>query len=394
MTSVVFTSESVTEGHPDKVADAISDGVLDSLLAQDPHSRVALETLVTTGTVVVTGEVTTQGFADVPRIVRDTIVNIGYSSSEFGFDGHTCGVLVAIGEQSPDISQGVDRAEETREGSSDTYDLQGAGDQGFMFGYACRETKSLMPLPIHLSHRLAERLAATRKAGDIDYLRPDGKTQVAIRYEADIPIAVDSVVVSAQHHEDVAHEQIRADIIDQVITPIVEAEGFTMAGVDVFVNPTGKFVVGGPFGDAGVTGRKIIVDTYGGMARHGGGAFSGKDPSKVDRSASYAMRWVAKNVVASELADRCEVQVAYAIGRAHPTGLHINCFGTNKVDEAAILAAISKVFDLRPRAIIDSLDLLRPIYSQTVNYGHFGRELEVMTWEKTNRVEELLAALP
>ncbi|MCL1922588.1 MAG: methionine adenosyltransferase [Propionibacteriaceae bacterium] len=393
MTTSLFTSESVTEGHPDKVADAISDGVLDSLLAQDPSSRVALETLVTTGTVVVTGEVTTQGFADVPKIVRDTIVSIGYSSSDYGFDGHTCGVLVAIGEQSPDISQGVSLAEETREGSTDAYDLQGAGDQGLMFGYACKETETLMPLPIHLSHRLAETLAAVRKSGKIDYLRPDGKTQVTIRYEGDRPVAVDSIVVSAQHHEEVDQTQIKADIISQVITPVMDNAGFAMDGVTVFVNPTGKFVVGGPFGDAGVTGRKIIVDTYGGMARHGGGAFSGKDPSKVDRSASYAMRWVAKNVVAAGLADRCEIQVAYAIGRAHPTGIHLNCFGTATVDEQKIRQGIEEVFDLRPRAIIDQLDLLRPIYSSLTNYGHFGRGLEVMTWERTDKVDALLSAV-
>ncbi|MDR0488182.1 MAG: methionine adenosyltransferase [Propionibacteriaceae bacterium] len=389
----LFTSESVTEGHPDKMADAISDSILDALLTQDPSSRVAVETLLTTGTVVVAGEVTTEGYADIAQIVRDTVLDIGYCSSKVGFDGNSCGVLVAIGNQSPDIAQGVDQAEETREGSTEAYDLQGAGDQGLMFGYACRETESLMPLPIHLAHRLSEQLAAVRKSGTVDYLRPDGKTQVTIGYENGVPVGLNTVVVSTQHDPEVDQSQIRSDLIDQVISPIMSGAGFDLDGVEIFVNPTGQFVIGGPKGDAGVTGRKIIVDTYGGMARHGGGAFSGKDPSKVDRSAAYAMRWVAKNVVAAGLADRCEVQVAYAIGRAHPMGLYVNCFDTHKVDEASIQKAITQVFDLRPRAIIDQLDLLRPIYSQVTNYGHFGRDLEVMTWEKTNRVEALTAAL-
>ena len=389
----LFTSESVTEGHPDKMADAISDRVLDALLAQDPSSRVAVETLLTTGAVVVAGEATTQGYADVAQIVRDTVLDIGYSSSKVGFDGNSCGVLVAIGNQSPDIARGVDRAEESRDGSEDLYDLQGAGDQGLMFGYACRETETLMPLPIHMAHRLSERLAMARKTGTIDYLRPDGKTQVTIRYVDGVPRGVDTVVVSAQHDPGVPENQIRADVIHEVVSPVLADCGFSLADVRIFVNPTGSFVIGGPMGDAGVTGRKIIVDTYGGMARHGGGAFSGKDPSKVDRSASYAMRWVAKNVVASGLADRCEVQVAYAIGRAHPVGLYIDCSGTAKVPEAQIQQAIMEVFDLRPKAIIDALDLLRPIYSQVTNYGHFGRDLECATWERTDRAEALARAV-
>ena len=385
----LFTSESVTEGHPDKMADAIADRVLDALLAQDSSSRVAVETLLTTGAVVVAGEATTQGYADVAQIVRDTVLDIGYSSSKMGFDGNSCGVMVAIGNQSPDIAQGVDHAEESRDGSHDAYDLQGAGDQGLMFGYACRETDTLMPMPIHMAHRLAERLAAVRKSGQIGYLRPDGKTQVTIRYENGVPAGVDTVVVSAQHDPGVSEAQIRADIIREVIVPVVDRFGFSAHDATIYVNPTGSFVIGGPMGDAGVTGRKIIVDTYGGMARHGGGAFSGKDPSKVDRSASYAMRWVAKNVVAAGLADRCEVQVAYAIGRSHPVGLYIDCFGTAVVPEEQIQQAVTQVFDLRPKAIIDALDLLRPIYSSVTNYGHFGRELECMTWERTDQAEAL-----
>ena len=389
----LFTSESVTEGHPDKMADAIADHVLDALLAQDPTSRVAVETLLTTGAVVVAGEATTDGYADVAQIVRDTVLDIGYDSSKVGFDGNSCGVLVAIGNQSPDIAQGVDHAEESRDGSSDEYDLQGAGDQGLMFGYACRETETLMPLPIHMAHRLSERLAAVRKSGEIEFLRPDGKTQVTIRYADGVPVGVDTIVVSAQHDPGIPEARIRTEVINQVISPVVNSCGFGLEDVRIFVNPTGSFVIGGPMGDAGVTGRKIIVDTYGGMARHGGGAFSGKDPSKVDRSASYAMRWVAKNVIAAGLAARCEVQVAYAIGRAHPVGLYIDCFGTAKVPEVQIQHAIFEVFDLRPRAIIDALDLLRPIYSQVTNYGHFGRELDCMTWEKTDKAEALAAAV-
>ncbi|MCL2735380.1 MAG: methionine adenosyltransferase [Propionibacteriaceae bacterium] len=389
----LFTSESVTEGHPDKMADAISDRVLDALLAQDSTSRVAVETLLTTGAVVVAGEVTTNGYAEVAQIVRDTVLDIGYSSSKVGFDGNSCGVMVAIGNQSPDIAQGVDKAEESRDGSVDAYDLQGAGDQGLMFGYACRETDTLMPAPIHMAHRLSERLAEVRKTGVLAYLRPDGKTQVTFRYVDHQPRGLDTIVVSAQHDPGVSEQQIRQDIITHVITPVASRLGFGLDDTTIFVNPTGSFVIGGPMGDAGVTGRKIIVDTYGGMARHGGGAFSGKDPSKVDRSASYAMRWVAKNVVAAGLADRCEVQVAYAIGRAHPVGLYVDCFSTETVPEDQIRDAILDVFDLRPKAIIDSLDLLRPIYSQVTNYGHFGRELECMTWERTDRAEALAAAV-
>ena len=389
----LFTSESVTEGHPDKMADAISDHVLDALLAQDRSSRVAVETLLTTGTVVVAGEVTTNGYADVAQIVRDTVLDIGYNSSRLGFDGNSCGVLVAIGNQSPDIAQGVDRAEESRDGSSDAYDLQGAGDQGLMFGYACRETDTLMPLPIHIAHRLSEKLAGVRKSGVLNYLRPDGKTQVTVKYADGKPQGVDTVVVSAQHDPGISEAQIHTDVIREVISPVLSGCGFSAEGVQVFVNPTGSFVVGGPMGDTGVTGRKIIVDTYGGMARHGGGAFSGKDPSKVDRSASYALRWVAKNVVAAGLADRCEVQAAYAIGRAHPVGLYVDCFGTALVPETQIQQAVLEVFDLRPKAIIDALDLLRPIYSQLTNYGHFGRNLDCMTWEKIDRADKLAAAV-
>ena len=389
----LFTSESVTEGHPDKMADAISDRVLDALIAQDPLSRVAVETLLTTGTVIVAGEVTTAGYADVAQIVRDTVLDIGYSSSKVGFDGNSCGVMVAIGNQSPDIAQGVDRAEESRDGSTDVYDGQGAGDQGLMFGYACRETPALMPLPIHLAHRLSERLALVRRSGQIGYLRPDGKTQVTVRYADGRPVGLDTIVVSTQHDPGVAERQIRADVIGQVIAPVAEEYGFGLSDSHIFVNPTGSFVIGGPMGDVGVTGRKIIVDSYGGMARHGGGAFSGKDPSKVDRSGCYAMRWVAKNVVAAGLADRCEAQVAYVIGRAHPVGLLVDCFGTGKVPDEQILAAVTQVFDLRPKAVIEALDLLRPIYSQVTNYGHFGRDLDCMTWERTDRAEALARAV-
>jgi S-adenosylmethionine synthetase len=375
------------------MADAISDRVLDALLTQDQTSRVAVETLLTTGAVVVAGEVTTRGYADVAEIVRSTVLDIGYSSSKVGFDGNSCGVLVAIGSQSPDIAQGVNQAEEARDGSTDAYDRQGAGDQGLMFGFACRETPNLMPLPIDMAHRLTERLATVRKTGEVDYLRPDGKSQVTIRYEAGQPVGVDTVVVSAQHDPRVDESQIRADLIREVITPVVDRYGYSLADTRIYVNPTGSFVIGGPMGDAGVTGRKIIVDTYGGMARHGGGAFSGKDPSKVDRSASYALRWVAKNVVAAGLADRCEVQVAYAIGRARPLALYVDCFGTAKLPQDQIHTAIGEVFDLRPKAIIDSLDLLRPIYGQVTNYGHFGRDLDCMTWERTDRAERLAAAV-
>ncbi len=390
--SRLFTSESVTEGHPDKIADAISDGVLDALLEQDPASRVAVETLVTTGLVVVAGEVTTEAFADVAQIARQTILDIGYDSSKKGFDGASCGVSVAIGAQSPDIAQGVDSALESRTGSVDAFDLQGAGDQGLMFGYACTETDSLMPLPIDLAHRLSERLTLVRREGLLDYLRPDGKTQVTIEYDDQHrPVRLDTVVLSTQHAEGIDLDATLApDIRRLVIDPVLER--YSISHDDdliLHINPTGKFVIGGPMGDAGVTGRKIIVDTYGGMARHGGGAFSGKDPSKVDRSAAYAMRWVAKNVVAAGLAERCEVQVAYAIGKAQPVGFYVDTFGTNQVPEDRIRQAVLATFDLRPAAIVRDLDLLRPIYSKVTAYGHFGRELPEMTWERTDRADEL-----
>jgi S-adenosylmethionine synthetase len=383
----LFTSESVTEGHPDKVADSISDSVLDALFAEDPKSRVAVETLVTTGLVVVAGEVTTDAYAEIGKIARQRVLDIG-------FDGEACGVMVALGSQSPDIAQGVNSAEERRaEGSGDDLDSQGAGDQGLMFGYACSDTATLMPLPIDIAHRLAEKLAAARRQGVLDYLRPDGKTQVTIAYDGDVPVAIDTVVVSTQHRADVSQATIRADLERLVIEPVLATYDLARPDLKVYVNPTGSFVVGGPMGDAGVTGRKIIVDTYGGMARHGGGAFSGKDPSKVDRSAAYALRWVAKNVVASGLATRCEVQVAYAIGRAHPVGLYVDCFGTEKVALEQITAAVESVFDLRPAAIIRDLDLLRPIYTLTTNYGHFGRELPEFTWERTDRADALAKAV-
>ena len=393
--SRLFTSESVTEGHPDKVADAISDAVLDEMLRQDPGSRVAVETLVTTGLVVVAGEVTTEAYADIAGIARQKILDIGYDSSRKSFDGGSCGVAVAIGTQSPDIAQGVDKALENREGSGDALDLQGAGDQGLMFGYATTETDALMPLPIHLAHRLAERLTAVRRNGTLDYLRPDGKTQVTVEYDDQHrPVRLDTVIVSTQHADGVSVERtIAPDVRRYVIEPVLETFGLEHHDVSVHVNPTGKFVIGGPMGDAGLTGRKIIVDTYGGMARHGGGAFSGKDPSKVDRSASYAMRWVAKNVVAAGLAQRCEVQVAYAIGMSHPVGFYVDTFGTGVVPESEIQRAVLEVFDLRPGAIVRDLDLLSTRYSAFTAYGHFGRTLPGMTWEATNRVDELLAAL-
>ncbi|HEY9388833.1 MAG TPA: methionine adenosyltransferase [Mycobacteriales bacterium] len=387
----LFTSESVTEGHPDKIADAISDSILDALIAQDPRSRVAVETLITTGQVHVAGEVTTAGYVDIPTIVREKILEIGYDSSKKGFDGGSCGVSVSIGSQSPDIAQGVDAAYESRvEGVLDEIARQGAGDQGMMFGYACDETPELMPLPIALAHRLARRLSTVRKDGTIPYLRPDGKTQVSIEYVDGRPRRLDTVVVSSQHAEDIALDTLlKPDIKDHVVDPELAALGLESDGYRLLVNPTGKFVVGGPMGDAGLTGRKIIVDTYGGSARHGGGAFSGKDPSKVDRSAAYATRWVAKNVVAAGLATRCEVQVAYAIGKAEPVGLFIETFGTEVVAPERIQAALTEVFDLRPAAIIRDLDLLRPIYAKTSAYGHFGRELPEFTWERTDRAQEL-----
>ena len=395
MSKRLFTSESVTEGHPDKIADQISDAILDSLIAQDPSSRVAVETLITTGQVHVAGEVTTNGYADVMGIVRDTVIGIGYDSSVKGFDGNSCGVSISIGQQSPDIAQGVDDAFEHRVASAvDPLDLQGAGDQGLMFGYACDDTKELMPLPIWLAHELAQQLSKVRKSGALPYLRPDGKTQVTIEYDGDKAVALDTVVISSQHAEEVdVAGQLTSEVIAQVIDPILAKIDLPRKDMRILINPTGRFVIGGPMGDAGLTGRKIIVDTYGGMARHGGGAFSGKDPSKVDRSAAYAMRWVAKNVVAAGLARRCEVQVAYAIGKAQPVGVFVETFGTETVPVQKIQAAVTTVFDLRPAAIIRDLNLKRPIYSQTAAYGHFGRELPNFTWEVTNRVSELQAAV-
>jgi S-adenosylmethionine synthetase len=389
-----FTSESVTEGHPDKICDQISDAILDAMLTEDPNARVAVETMVTTGLVHVAGEVSTSGYVEIPAIVRKTVLDIGYNSSSIGFDGASCGVSVSIGQQSPDIAQGVDSGLEVRDGgSSDPYELQGAGDQGLMFGYASNETSNYMPTAIALAHRLSERLSAVRKSGQVDFLRPDGKTQVTIGYEGVTPRTVEAIVVSSQHDDKATQAQIHEAIRDQVVDPILSESGLDFSNAKLFINPTGKFVIGGPQGDAGLTGRKIIVDTYGGASRHGGGAFSGKDPSKVDRSAAYAMRWVAKNVVASGAADRAEVQVAYAIGVANPVGIYLETFGTEKVDTDLIEKAIREIFDLRPRAIVESLDLLRPIYKKTAAYGHFGRELPEFTWEKLNRVEELRSAL-
>ncbi|TWS25788.1 methionine adenosyltransferase [Tsukamurella sputi] len=393
----LFTSESVTEGHPDKICDAISDSILDALLAEDPTSRVAVETLVTTGQVHVAGEVTTSAYADIPHIVRDKVLEIGYDSSAKGFDGNSCGVNIAIGAQSPEIAQGVDRAYEHRvDGGEDEIDAQGAGDQGLMFGYACSDTPELMPLPISLAHRLSRRLTEVRKNGTLPYLRPDGKTQVTIEYAGEQPVRLDTVVISSQHAADIDIDgmlapDLRAHVLDTVITDL-NLPSLDTSDVRLLVNPTGKFVLGGPMGDAGLTGRKIIVDTYGGMARHGGGAFSGKDPSKVDRSAAYAMRWVAKNAVAAGLAERIEVQVAYAIGKAAPVGLFVETFGTEQLDPIKIQQAIAQVFDLRPRAIINDLDLLRPIYAPTAAYGHFGRTDIDLPWERTDRVDALRSA--
>ena len=391
MTRRLFTSESVTEGHPDKIADQISDSILDALLGQDPASRVAVETLITTGQVHVAGEVTTDAYADIPAIVRDRILEIGYDSSRKGFDGGSCGVNIAIGAQSPDIAQGVDTAYEARvDGAVDEVAQQGAGDQGLMFGFAVDETPELMPLPIHLAHRLAERLTAVRKDGTVPYLRPDGKTQVTIEYVDGRPARLDTVVVSSQHAADIDLDTLlKPDVEEHVIRPVLAGLDIETSGYRLLVNPTGRFEIGGPMGDAGLTGRKIIVDTYGGYARHGGGAFSGKDPSKVDRSAAYAMRWVAKNVVAAKLATKVEVQIAYAIGKAEPVGLFVETFGTETVAPDKIENAINEVFDLRPAAIIRDLDLKRPIYAQTAAYGHFGRELPDFTWERTDRAEQL-----
>jgi S-adenosylmethionine synthetase len=390
----LFTSESVTEGHPDKICDQISDSILDALLDQDPQSRVAIETLVTTGQVHVAGEVTTEGYVDIPTIVREKITSIGYTSSDKGFDGNSCGVSISIGAQSPEIAAGVDNAWENRQGEQvkDPFDLQGAGDQGIMFGFATTETPQLMPLPIWLAHRLAERLAEVRNSGELPYLRPDGKTQVTIGYEGIVPKTVEAVVLSSQHTPEISTADLQRDIRDFVILPILATCGLDADATELYINPSGRFVVGGPQGDAGLTGRKIIVDTYGGASRHGGGAFSGKDPSKVDRSAAYAMRWVAKNAVAAGFAEKLEVQVAYAIGKAEPVGLYVETFGTGIVPDDVITKAITDVFDLRPAAIIAHLDLLRPIYAQTATYGHFGRELPDFTWERLDRVADLQAA--
>jgi S-adenosylmethionine synthetase len=390
----LFTSESVTEGHPDKIADQISDAILDAMLKDDRKSRVAVETLITTGQIHVAGEVTTETYVDIAGVIREKILEIGYDSSAKGFDGHSCGVSVSIGAQSPDIAQGVADAYETREGEGvDELDRQGAGDQGLMFGYACRETPELMPLPITLAHRLAQRLTAVRKDGTVPYLRPDGKTQVTIEYDGDDAVRLDTVVVSSQHAPDIdLKELLTPDIKEHVVDPVVNELQIDTSGYRLLVNPTGRFEIGGPMGDAGLTGRKIIIDTYGGMSRHGGGAFSGKDPSKVDRSAAYAMRWVAKNVVAAGLADRCEVQVAYAIGKANPVGVFVETFGTHKIPEDKIQQVILQVFDLRPAAIIRDLDLLRPIYQKTAAYGHFGRQEPDFSWEFTDRVDALRIA--
>jgi S-adenosylmethionine synthetase len=396
MSSWTFTSESVTEGHPDKMADQISDSILDAILAQDPAARVACETMVTTGLCIVAGEVTTSAYVDIPSIARKTINGIGYDRESFGYDGNTCGVMVALDEQSADIAQGVDDSEEVRSGSAgedDILDKQGAGDQGMMFGYATNETDVLMPLPIHVAHRMSERLAEVRKAGTVPYLRPDGKTQVTFEYEGNTPVRLKAVLISTQHNEGIDRDQsIRPDLIEHVIRPVVPAQ-FADDDYEVYVNPTGKFVIGGPVGDCGLTGRKIIVDTYGGMARHGGGAFSGKDPSKVDRSAAYAARWVAKNVVASGAATRCEVQVAYAIGVAHPISILVETFGTSTVDPKQVEDAVKDVFDLRPAAIVRDLDLRRPVFQPTAAYGHFGRTGDGFTWELTNRTDQLKSAL-
>jgi len=390
-----FTSESVTEGHPDKMADQVSDAVLDAILAKDPDARVACETLLTTGLCIVAGEITTEAYVDIPKIARETIAGIGYDNAAFGFDSKTCGVMVTLDAQSPDIAQGVDKSEEVRKGKSgeDILNSQGAGDQGMMFGYACDETADLMPLPIWLAHRMAERLTEVRKSGAIPYLRPDGKTQVTFDYENGKPVRLKTVLISTQHGEEADRDTvIRPDLIEQVIRPVIPAQ-FVNDDYEIFINPTGKFVLGGPHADTGLTGRKIIVDTYGGMGRHGGGAFSGKDPSKVDRSAAYAARWVAKHVVASGAATRCEVQVAYAIGVAHPVSILVETFGTEKVSPAAIEAAVREVFDLRPAAIVRDLDLKRPIYKKTAAYGHFGRNLPQFTWEQLSRLDSLKAAL-
>ncbi|MFI8411533.1 methionine adenosyltransferase [Paeniglutamicibacter gangotriensis] len=388
----LFTSESVTEGHPDKICDQISDAILDAMLAQDPNSRVAVETLTTTGLVHVAGEVTTDGYVEIPEIVRRTILDIGYDSSANGFDGARCGVSVSIGQQSQEISDGVFNSLEVREGTAvDPRDAQGAGDQGLMFGYASDETETLMPTPIHLAHRLSERLTAVRKNGTLSLLRPDGKTQVTVGYDGDTPVSVETIVVSSQHASEFAFPDLLDGLLEEVVKPVLAGTELDTSETRIILNPSGPFIIGGPVGDAGLTGRKIIVDTYGGFARHGGGAFSGKDPSKVDRSAAYAMRWVAKNVVAAGLARRVEVQIAYAIGVARPVGLYVETFGTETVDPVKITAAINEVFDLRPLGIIEDLDLKRPIYQKTAAHGHFGREDADFTWENLDRVDALKA---
>lgn len=392
MTLRTFTSESVTEGHPDKICDQISDTILDAMLEQDPNARVAVETLVTTGLVHVAGEVTTSGYVEIPQLVRQKVLDIGYNSSEIGFDGNSCGVSVSIGAQSPDIAGGVDQALESRSGQDDADSKLGAGDQGMMFGYASNETDVLMPTPILLSHRITERLSQVRRELADGTLRPDGKAQVSVDYDGSNPVAINTVVLSTQHHPDISQDDLANLILDKVIKPVLHESKLSFDSTKYFINPSGRFVIGGPQGDAGLTGRKIIVDTYGGMARHGGGAFSGKDPSKVDRSAAYAMRWVAKNVVAAGLADRAEIQVAYAIGVAKPVAVFVETFGTEKVETVAIERAISEVFDLRPAAIIRELDLRRPIYAKTAAYGHFGRELAEFSWEKTDRAQALKEA--
>jgi S-adenosylmethionine synthetase len=392
MTLRTFTSESVTEGHPDKICDQISDTILDAMLEQDPEARVAVETLVTTGLVHVAGEVTTSGYVDIPQLVRQKLVDIGYNSSQIGFDGNSCGVSVSIGAQSPDIAHGVDTALESRAGSSDEDSQLGAGDQGMMFGYATNETRVLMPTPILLSHRITERLSTVRRELNNGLIRPDGKAQVSVNYDGNTPVSIDTVVLSTQHHPDISQDDLANLLLEQVIQPILRDSGLDSSETKFFINPSGRFVIGGPQGDAGLTGRKIIVDTYGGMARHGGGAFSGKDPSKVDRSAAYAMRWVAKNIVAAGLADKAEIQVAYAIGVAKPVAVFVETFGTEKVDTQAIERAVHSVFDLRPAAIIRELDLKRAIYAKTATYGHFGRELPDFTWERTDRADALREA--
>ncbi len=392
MTLRTFTSESVTEGHPDKICDQISDTILDAMLEQDPEARVAVETLVTTGLVHVAGEVTTSGYVEIPQLVRQKLIDIGYNSSQIGFDGNSCGVSVSIGAQSPDIAGGVDDALESRAGSDDQDSKLGAGDQGMMFGYATNETKVLMPAPILLSHRITERLSSLRKELSNGLIRPDGKAQVSVNYDGTTPVSIDTVVLSTQHHPDITQDDLANLVLEQVIQPVLGDSGLSFDDTKFFINPSGRFVIGGPQGDAGLTGRKIIVDTYGGMARHGGGAFSGKDPSKVDRSAAYAMRWVAKNIVAAGLADRAEIQVAYAIGVAKPVAVFVETFGTEKVATQSIERAVHQVFDLRPAAIIRELDLKRPIYAKTAAYGHFGRELPDFTWERTDRADALREA--